>query len=204
MIKNVTDPINPDTSLKAKAVAKKHFGTFVTEKVRKMMFNILREMLNDYRHLINTKMLVTDICNLVQQKNGKIAADTGCHDDMVMAYLHTLYILKYGYAIERFGVHKHLCTYTKSGGEIMQEYENKVQEDVIDNSKEYNPDDFESQMYKDLTSRVNEELVRDNGGYDEYGYNPSQYTPYGGAMRQPEVVHSTASDLSFFRDIQTY
>jgi len=203
LTKNVIEPNQVNISLKQKAIAKRHYGTYVSEKTRKMMFNILRDMLKDYRHLINSKFLVTDICNLVEHKNGKIAADTGCHDDMVMAYLHTLYVLKYGYDLDRFGVHKHLCTYSKAT-EVMEEYEKKVQEDVVDNSIEYNPNDFESQMYKDLTSNITNELVKLDGGYDEYGYKPNQYTPYGGSLREQEVVHSTASDLAFFRDIQGY
>lgn len=198
--KNVTNPnTTTEFKLKQKAHAKRYYGTTVGDKVRKTMFNILRDTLHDYRHLIYTKYLVHDICNLVQNKRtGKIEAASGEHDDMVMAYLHTLYILKYGYELERFGVNKNLCTYSKAT-EIMREFEASVIEDHIDNTAGLQQGSFEAQLYNDITSQVREEYSNP-GGYDDYGYKHNQYQQYG-QLQQAPVAHSTAANLAFFREV---
>ena len=123
LTKNVTEKDNVDLSLKRKAKNKKYIGTYVTPKVRHNMFELLIMYVKEYRHLLLAKYLVKDIGNLVKDKSGKIAAADGEHDDMVMAYLHVLYVLNYGYDLTRFGIDKTLCTYEK-GKRIVDEYEN--------------------------------------------------------------------------------
>ena len=208
LTKNVTEQTTTESSLKQKARAKRHFGTWVGGTTRKTMFNLLRNIVHDYRHLIYTKFLVKDICNLVKQKNGNMAAADGEHDDLVMAYLHTIYILNYGYELGRFGIDKTLCTYNKST-EIMNEYEQSVRNDIVDNSI---PDDqympYEQQLLSELSSQINDEYHRSsmniNNNYDVYGYQRNQYNSYGGLQQNPEVVHASASDLSFFREVNDF
>lgn len=203
LTKNVTEPQNMEFKLKQRAKAKRHFGTYVSGKTRKMMFNTLRETLHDYRHLIYTKFLVHDICNLVEQSNGSMAAASGEHDDMCMAYLHTLYILKYGFEIERFGINKNLCTYSKAS-EIMNAYEESIIADRIDNTAGLDevPDSYEAKLLSDITSQLQEEY-NNPGGYDEYGYKHDQYSQYGNLQQAP-VVHSTAESLAFFREVNNF
>lgn len=202
LTKNVLDKKVPEITLKHKANNKRHFGTYVSAKTREAMFNILKNILKDYRHLINTKYLVKDVCNLVVGKNGKIAADDGEHDDLVMAYLHTVYVLKYGYELNRFGIDKTLCTYDKSV-QLIEEYEERVKEDNVDNSL---PDDvsmpYEKQLYQDIASKIERDHVNTNG-VDEYGYTRSQYNQTGGLNEVP-TLHSTVDDLSFFREVNSY
>ena len=200
MTKNVTEPQNSVVSMKARARAKRHFGTYVSTKVRKTMFNVLRDTLHDYRHLIYTKFLVKDICNLVEQKNGNMAAAAGEHDDMVMAYLHTLYILKYGYELGRFGINKNLCTYEKAT-EIMQQFNQSVMDDMIDNTPSLEMianNSFEAQMYQDL---VNGTTPVDENGYDEYGHKRTDYNMYGQLQNRQEVLQSTPQSCAMFRDL---
>lgn len=203
LTKNVTEPQNMEFKLKQRAKAKRHFGTYVSGKTRKMMFNTLRETLHDYRHLIYTKFLVHDICNLVEQSNGSMAAASGEHDDMCMAYLHTLYVLKYGFEIERFGINKNLCTYSKAS-EIMNAYEESIMADRVDNTAGLDeiPDSYEARLLSDITSQLQEEY-NNPGGYDEYGYKHDQYSQYGN-MQQVPVVHSTAESLAFFREVNNF
>lgn len=205
LTKNVVEPKQDKVqmNLKRKALEKKHYGTYVNEKVRKTMFNILRETLHDYKHLISTKFLVKDIANLIEHKNGKIAAADGEHDDMVMAYLHTLYILKYGYDLGRYGINKNLCSYSKAT-EIMVEYKQKVAEETIDNSIPNNPGSFEAQLFNDLTRSVNAEYNNNStiDGYDDYGYKHAEYQQYGQLQQTP--VRGSVSDLSFFREVNDY
>lgn len=201
LTKNVIEKQDTQTSLVQRAKAKRYFGTYVTSKTRDMMFNLLRNTLHDYRHLINTKYLVHDICNLVEHKNGKMAAADGEHDDMVMSYLHTLYVLTYGYELGRFGIDKSRCTYKKSN-EIMKEYEQHVQEDKIDNSL---PNDgslpYEAQLLHDLTSSLRKEYNQPNGR-DEYGYTHNQYNQYG--LQQTPVVQSSPGLVSFFKEVNSF
>lgn len=203
LTKNVTEPQNIEFKLKQRAKAKRHFGTYVSGKTRKMMFNTLRETLHDYRHLIYTKFLVHDICNLVEQSNGNMAAASGEHDDMCMAYLHTLYVLKYGFEIERFGINKNLCSYSKAS-EIMNAYEESIIADRVDNTAGLDeiPDSYEARLLADITSQLQEEY-NSPGGYDEYGYKHDQYSQYGN-MQQAPVVHSTAENLAFFREVNNF
>lgn len=206
LTKNVTEQKDIEYSMKQRARAKKYFGTYVTEKTRKTMFNSLRNLLRDYRHLIYTSNLVKDITNLVEYKNGKIAATDGEHDDLVMAYLHCIYVLQYGYEIGRFGINKNLCTYSKTS-EIMKDYMESVEEDMIDNTigLSDNPDSYESQLYKDLTSSLRSEY-ENMGGRDEHGYSYNDYNQYGSNSLQPssDVTKSTASDLAFFREVNDF
>ena len=201
LTKNITEPQNVQITLKQRAQAKKHFGTYVSTKTRKMMFNLLRNTLHDYRHLIYTKFLVKDICNLVEHKNGKMAAADGEHDDLVMAYLHTLYVLTYGYELGRFGIDKSLCTYEKSS-QVMKEYEQSIEQDKINNDL---PSDnslpYEAQLLHDLTSQLKNEY-NNPGGYDEYGYKREQYNQNG--LNRTPVVRSTAADLAFFREVNNF
>lgn len=197
--KNVTDPQNNQISLKRRAQAKKHFGTYVGGETRKKMFNILRNVLKDYRHLIYTKYLVKDICNLVEHKNGKMAAADGEHDDMVMAYLHTLYVLKYGYELGRFGIDKSLCVYEKSQ-KIMDEYDKAIEANSVDNSI---PDDvpmfYEKQLLNDISNQLNNYQE-----YDEYGYTRKQY--YKNEYNQNNNKNDSydAADIGFFREINNF
>ena len=204
MTKNVTEPQNSVISMKARARAKRHFGTYVSPKVRKTMFNVLRDTLHDYRHLIYTKFLVKDICNLVEQKNGNMAAAAGEHDDMVMAYLHTLYVLKYGYELGRFGINKSLCTYEKAS-EIMQEYNQALLDDLVDNTPSAEmiaAGSHEAQMYYDMMGASS--TFVDENGYDEYGHKHDEYKAYGNLQNRQEVLQSTPQSLAFFRDINKF
>ena len=202
LTKNIVDKKNVDVQLlqKSRAQAKRHFGTYVSGNVRKTMFNVLRETLHDYRHLIYSKYLVKDICNLVADKNGRMAAAGGEHDDMVMAYLHTLYVLKYGFQLTRFGIDKNKCTYSKTQ-EIMNQYNQAVHEDVIDNRAPSDPNSYEAQLYSDMTQKIAYEY----GMTDEYGYRPEQYDAYGGnaPTQQSDVVRATGSNLAFLREVNS-
>lgn len=200
LTKNVTEHKDEDFKLKQRAQAKRHFGTFMSNKTRKMMFNILRDVVHDYRHLVYTKYLVKDICNLVEDKTGKMAAASGEHDDLVIAYLHTLYVLRYGYELGRFGINKSLCTYDKSVN-VMKEYEEKISSDTIDNSL---PDNhsfpIEEQILQDITSGS---MYNNSNNQDMYGLRPDQYNQRNTLVQSP-VLQSTANDIAFFRDIQNF
>jgi hypothetical protein len=196
LTKNITEP-NTEKGMKQRAKAKRYFGTYVVPKTRKVMFNLLRNIVHDYRDLVNTKYLVKDICNLVEQKNGNMAAAAGEHDDMCMAYLHAVYVLNYGYDLGRFGIDKEKCIYDKSN-EVMKKYDEEIHETVVDNT--VGATGYEAQLLADLTSQLEKEYSNP-GGYDDYGYQRKDYHTSGDMQPSNNVVRSTSEDLSFFRDV---
>lgn len=92
------------TSLK-EAMSQYHkYGTFVSASVRKSMMELLYAIVTEHADLVTSEYLVDDICKLERYPNGKIAAAKGAHDDIVMAYLHALYIYANGDNLTTFGI----------------------------------------------------------------------------------------------------
>ena len=193
------DPI--DIVMKKKAAAKQYIGTYVTPQIRQNMFHLLSRQVKDYKSLLNTKYVVQDIVNLVRGKNGKIAAASGCHDDMIMAYLHTLYVLTYGKDLTRFGIDKHLCTFEKVL-DVLKDYDDAISAETVNNVVPYDdPYAFENQLLADKLSQ-NENEYSYSGGVDIYGYSRSQYNNSGIQHRQQSQLESlSSSDVAFFNDI---
>ena len=189
--------------MKRRAQQKKYIGTYVGSAVRDTMMKLLIRNVHDYRQLINTKYLVRDILNLVRGKNGKIQAAEGEHDDMVMAYLHTVYVLQYGSELLRFGIDKKKCTYEKVYEEI-QAYEDHIAEETVNNMIPYkNKDAFENQLLYDLTSGGSNAIEYSQGGTDIYGYSHDQYNNM--YIQKSQQQHPTdvldASDYAFYNSV---
>jgi hypothetical protein len=187
--------------MQKKATNKEYIGTYVTPKVRSNMFDILIRHVKEYRHLLLAKHLVKDIANLVKTKTGKIAAAEGEHDDMVMAYLHTVYVLYYGYELTRFGIDKSLCTFEKAK-DIVDAYDDIIAEETIDNTKPYDhPTMYEEQLLNDIMESQNQN--RDKNHRDPYGYAMHQYNQRDRLEQNPSEYMSM-SDLAFFRSVNTF
>lgn len=188
--------------LKQKAQMKKYIGTNVTEKVRKDMIELLKRYVHDYHHLIYSKALVRDITNLTIIR-GKIQADNGEHDDVVMAYCHVLYVLTYGYDLTRFGIDIKLCTYEKAF-KIAQEYDNSIAEDVVNNVIPYdNPNAFENQLLADLITG-NGSGFDQQTGVDAYGYSRKQYNNHNKRNQQQQLETISSSDIAFFQSVNNF
>jgi hypothetical protein len=191
-----------DTSVSAmeqRAKNRSYIGTNVTPKIRNYMMELLKRTVHDYRDLINTKLLVKDITNLTMIR-GKIQADKGEHDDVVMAYCHVLYVLNYGYDLTRFGIDKNLCTFDK-GKDDINEYEQQLSEDAIDNLVPYDhPTIYEGQLLHDLTHPSLD--FGNNGGTDEYGYTRSQYHGTTSNIQPSDTLSS--SDIAFFQECNQF
>lgn len=199
--KNAVAHETPEMTVKRKAIEKGYIGTYVTPTIRANMFDLLKTHVKEYKHLLNTKYLVKDITNLVRGKNGKIEAAEGFHDDMVMAYNHVLYVLYYGYKIERFGIEKMKCTFQKAT-EAIADYEQELNQDQVNNMILYdNPYAYENKLLKDLTSGDPMNLFTGQSNRDEYGYRRQDYgaRQYEGQRQQEESV--SIADLSFFYDV---
>lgn len=185
--------------LKKKSKQRSYIGTNVTQSIRNNMFDLLKMHMRDYHHLLTSKYVVEDICKLVITKTGKIAADKGEHDDIIMAYLHCIYVLHYGKDLSRFGIDKSLCTY-ESCNVILEEYAKAVDDNTINNVVLCN-DERENQFLRDMMSSGNN--IYDEDGRDKYGYKRNQYG--GDNIRNNDSEYSlTGSDISFFQSVNEF
>ena len=197
---------NESAIMKHKAQQKKYIGTYVSAKTRENMIKLLIRYVKEYRHLINTKYLVKDIMNLERKKNGKVEATNGEHDDMVMAYLHTLYVLHYGSQLNRFGIDKNKCTYEKVYEEL-RSYEEDIAKETINNVVPYdNPNSYENQMLEDIINGNAREYSA-GGGVDVYGYSRDQYNqpriPTSSIQNNPQGETLSSSDIAYFMSVNS-
>ena len=189
--------------IRRKANEKRQIGTFVTPQVRNAMFDLLKRYIKDYRHLFYTEFLVSDICNLVRNKNGKIEAATGEHDDIVMAYNHCIYILNFGYDLTRYGIDKHLCTFEKVH-DVLREHEEQEAQNTIDNMLPYDtPTMYEEQLLEELTSNSVTSYTRSNY-VDEMGYRPEQYDRSGGLQPSDPDDAFGRGELEFYSSLNVF
>lgn len=105
-IDDMAEESNGDSDLKELMTDYKKYGTFLSGKVRKAMFELFFQYIAECKDLMNTEYLVNDICKLIRTPTGKIEADKGEHDDCLMSYLHAIHIYHNGDNLERFGIHK--------------------------------------------------------------------------------------------------
>ena len=190
-------------TMKIESKERGYIGTYVTANVRATMFQLLQRCVKDFKEHIFSKKLVDDICNLVRYKNGKIAAASGAHDDVVMAYNHVIYVLTYGYDLGRFGINKQLCTFEKSY-EVLSDYESKEDDKVVNNMIPYeHPTEYEEQMRDELIEINNR--ARSNE-VDEMGYRRSDYADDGYIPQQSDDPYDSISmkDLNSFYSMQSF
>lgn len=199
--KNAVIKETPDEKLKRLSTERGYIGTNVSPAIRAKMFELLKMYVHDYREKVVSKFVVDDILKLVKTKNGRIEADPGdasAHDDVVMAYLHTIYVLTYGYDLMRFGIDKALCTFEKSKL-ILEDYNNDVMESVVDNMVPYDiPTIYEEQVLHDLTNNT-DDTYDPVTHIDPYGYRRDQY--HDVMEVQDNNTRLSRSDISFFYSV---
>ena len=171
------------------------------------MMDLLKLHVHDYRNHINTQGLVKDICSLVKIK-GKIQAGNNAHDDMVMAYLHTLYILYYGFDLTRFGIDKNRCSFKKPA-EIVHSYEKEMEDNEVDNMKPYDqPTMYEQQLLSELTGNEVPQ-ISNMTGRDPYGYTSQDYIRNSQQYQyrpepQTENLNLSGEDYAFLNAVNTF
>lgn len=196
--KNATilDPI--ETSLKEKALGRQYIGTNVSATVRDSMITLLKTLVRDHRDKINTPFLVQDINSLTILKTGKVAAEPGCHDDCVMSYLHTVFVLFYGKDLGRFGINIKLCNFD-SGRKALKEYEEKKKEDTVNNLLPFATYCADEQIRRDVIN-----ANKNNDAIDEYGYTRKDYIGAMANDNDPMTRRRRVSDINFFNDINSH
>lgn len=205
--KNSVIKETPEEKTKRLSTERGYIGTTVTPKVRETMFELLKMYLHDYREKIVSRFVVGDILTLVKTKTGRIEADPGdstAHDDIIMAYLHILYVFTYGYDLTRFGIDKEKCTFEKSK-QILLEYNEAIEANIVDNMKPYDHETiYEGQVLHDLTTENHTISGFDPVSHiDPYGYRRDQYhstqPEYYKSRQTPQEEETlSASDVAFF------
>ena len=197
MSKNATIKESAEERIKRESKERGFVGVYVTSTVRDQMFTLLKTVVHECRDKVASRFLVEDIDNLVKNKSGKIAADAGKHDDIVMAYNHVIYILYYGANLLRFGIDKSRCTYNK-GVQSVKDYEKSVELSTVKNIGIYDrPTIHEDRMCMDLLNNPCDGFDRD--GCDEYGYRRSDYV--GGSKHETVNRGVSASEAAFFYEM---
>ena len=181
-----------------KGTEKKYIGTYVTPQIRNAMIDLLRLLVKEYHHLLITEYVASDICTLTINKAGKVLALDGEHDDVLMAFLHAVYILFYGKNIGRFGIDKSLCVYDKSLL-ILEEHDNTVAEKTVNNLLP-GADPYQNQILEDIVNNGYNDSAYDNMGYDQYGYRDKDYNK----STNSETDDMTIADMSFFADVNMF
>jgi hypothetical protein len=194
---------NIEAKMKNKALQRKYIGTNVTPTIRNDMMTLLKRYVHDYRNLINTKLLVKDI-NALTINKGKIEAEYGEHDDVVMAYCHVLYVFTFGYDLTRYGIDKSKCTFEKAYQEV-KKYDMEQAENRVNNMVPYGKDayGYEEQLLHDIVNSSTNAGFDKQTGVDEYGYTKNQYNQNEQKQMQ-ETVRLTQSDVSFFMSVNNF
>jgi hypothetical protein len=70
-------------------------GLSTTAKTRPLMIDALYSYVTQYPESIKSERLALELTSLVSKTNGKIEADSGCHDDVAMSAALCYYVRKY-------------------------------------------------------------------------------------------------------------
>ena len=190
---------NPD-DYKLKELAKQYqkYGTYLTKKVRDVMFELLFQHIDQCKQILNTEYLVDDICKLVRTSTGKIEAVKGEHDDCLMSYLHAIYIYYHGDNLGIFGI---FPSEHPIWGKITTESADDIAEDSISRSvgiaKRLAQQNSGGEPQQDWDEYVIQDAVREENRIKELCSHFSFYrSPYNNAQSGPEETVNIS--MSFF------
>jgi hypothetical protein len=70
-------------------------GLSTNSKTRPLMIDALYSYISQYPESVKSERLALEIAGLVTKTSGRVEADTGCHDDLVLATSVVMYVRKY-------------------------------------------------------------------------------------------------------------
>ncbi len=70
-------------------------GLSTNTKTRPLMIDALYSYITQFPECVNSERLALELTGLVTKTNGKVEADTGCHDDLALATSCVFYVRKY-------------------------------------------------------------------------------------------------------------
>jgi len=91
-------------------------GLSTTAKTRPLMIDALYSYVTQYPESIKSERLALELTSLVSKSNGKIEADSGCHDDLALSAALCYYVRKYDPPL----------LIGKASGEVIQDLEDIV------------------------------------------------------------------------------
>ena len=70
-------------------------GLSTNSKTRPLMIDALYSYITQFPECVKSERLALEIAGMVTKKSGRVEADTGCHDDLVLATSCIMYVRKY-------------------------------------------------------------------------------------------------------------
>ena len=110
---------------------KKYFGYATsgggTTSRDTLMKNVLLHACKSIPRYIKDKPLIAEITSLIVKHN-RIDHPTGCHDDLVIAWLLAIYLIRFGKNLEYYGIPTNRCLayVVEEGGDFTEEDKDKI------------------------------------------------------------------------------
>ena len=70
-------------------------GLSTNSKTRPLMIDALYSYVNEFPETIKSERLALELTGLISKKNGRVEADSGCHDDLALSASMAYYVRKY-------------------------------------------------------------------------------------------------------------
>jgi len=153
------DRMDSQGFLKQEALKRKLYGVWTGTKSRQVMFSLLETHIAEYKDNFICANIINDLFKLVMKKNGKIEAESGFHDDSIMAYLIGLYVYYHGNNLHYFGFVKGQLPDEEERNKGLQTYD-EIMEEMPDEERQYFNESFGSKSIDDYQQHVIEELKR--------------------------------------------
>ena len=99
-----SDKIDKKGTLVREAESRRYWGIYTRDKNRETMMEMLQLRVRDYKEDFVCTEIIDELNSLVRNTSGKILAVYPDHDDVIMAYLITLYVYQYGVKLNRYGI----------------------------------------------------------------------------------------------------
>lgn len=100
------DKLDKKQKLIYEAENRKYWGIYTQGDNRELMMKDLLLLVSKSPEKFICNELIDELNTLIRKSSGKIEADTGFHDDVVMSYLMTVFVYNYGVKLKRWGIIK--------------------------------------------------------------------------------------------------
>ena len=100
---NVDDKLDSKGFLVQEARNRQLYGIYTHAESRERMFGLLETFVKEHKESFVGEYIIDDLMKLVRTKQGKIAAQSGMHDDNIMSFLMCLYLYYFGNNLSRYG-----------------------------------------------------------------------------------------------------
>ena len=170
-----SDKLDKKGTLVREAESRKYWGIYTRDKNREAMMEMLQLRVRDYKEDFVCTEIIDELNSLVRNSSGKILAIYPDHDDVIMAYLITLYVYQYGVKLGRYGIVK---------GMKKEEFESVNKSTTYEDAYEALPDKWKSlfpnpegNIRRDVSPDINtfsNEIVASRDPEDEKIYRDIQ------------------------------